>query len=119
MKLGEFISTIFLRSKKDGSYRTILNLKQFNEFVQYRHFKMDTLDTVIRMMKPGCYMASIDLKDAYYLLQSMQITRSSLSLYLKGLYINTHAYLMAYPVHLEYSQKYLNQCMLPYGVWVT
>ena len=40
---GEFISTIFLHSKKDGSYRTILNLKQFNEFVQYRHFKMDTL----------------------------------------------------------------------------
>jgi hypothetical protein len=65
---GEFISTIFLRSKKDGSYRTILNLKQFNEFVQYQHFKMDTLDTVIKMMTPGFYMASIDLQDAYYLL---------------------------------------------------
>ena len=65
---GEFISTIFLRSKKDGSYRTILNLKHFNEYVQYRHFKMDTLDTVVKMMKPGCYMASIDLKDAYYML---------------------------------------------------
>ena len=65
---GEFMSTIFLRSKKDGSYRTILNLKKFNEFVQYRYFKMDTLDTVIKLMTPGCYMASIDLKDAYYLL---------------------------------------------------
>ena len=65
---GEFISTIFLRSKKDGKYRTILNLKQFNEFVQYKHFKMDTLDMVIKLMKPGCYMASIDLQDAYYTL---------------------------------------------------
>ncbi len=65
---GEFISTIFLRGKKDGTYRTILNLKQFNEFVQYKHFKMDTLDTVIKLMKPGCYMASIDLQDAYYTL---------------------------------------------------
>ena len=35
----------------------ILNLKQFNEFVQQHHFKMDTLDAAIRMMKPGCYMA--------------------------------------------------------------
>ena len=27
---------------------------------------MDTLDTVTKMIKPGCYMASVDLKDAYY-----------------------------------------------------
>ena len=63
---GEFVSTIFLRPKNDGSFRKILNLKQFNESVEYHHFKMDTLDTVTRMMKPGCFMASIDLKDAYY-----------------------------------------------------
>ena len=63
---GEFVSTIFLRPKSDGSFRMILNLKQFNESVEYHHFKMDTLDTVTRMMKPGCFMASVDLKDAYY-----------------------------------------------------
>ena len=44
----------------------ILNLKRFNQYVAYHHFKMDTLDTVIKLMKPGCYMASIDLRDAYY-----------------------------------------------------
>ncbi|XP_068704131.1 uncharacterized protein [Montipora foliosa] len=27
---------------------------------------MDTLESAIRIMKPDCYMASIDLKDAYY-----------------------------------------------------
>ena len=63
---GEFVSPIFLRPKPDGSHRMILNLKPFNEFVQYHHFKMDTLKSAIKMMKPGCYMASIDLKDAYY-----------------------------------------------------
>ena len=63
---GEFVSPIFLRPKPDGSHRMILNLKPFNEFVQYHHFKMDTLESAIKMMKPGCYMASIDLKDAYY-----------------------------------------------------
>lgn len=44
----------------------ILNLRAFNEFVQYHHFKMDTLEMAVKMMKPGCFMASIDLKDAYY-----------------------------------------------------
>ncbi len=32
----------------------------------YRHFKMDSIWTAINLMKPNCYMASIDLKDAYY-----------------------------------------------------
>ena len=63
---GEYISTIFLRPKNDGSYRVILNLKQFNTFVEYHHFKMDTLDAVLKMIKPGCFMASVDLRDAYY-----------------------------------------------------
>ena len=63
---GQFISTIFLRPKPDGTHRMILNLKKLNESVQYEHFKMDTLWTVIRMMKQNCYMASIDIKDAYY-----------------------------------------------------
>ena len=62
----QFISTIFLPPKPDGTHRMILNLKLFNKSVKYEHFKMDTLWTVIRMMKPNCYMASIDIKDVYY-----------------------------------------------------
>ena len=63
---GEFISPIFLREKCDGSFRMILNLKTLNQYVEYNHFKMETVWTAISMMKPGCYMASIDIKDAYY-----------------------------------------------------
>ena len=63
---GEFISPIFFLTKKDGSHRMILNLKKFNEYVQYHHFKMDTLEVAIKLMKPGCYMASVDLEDAYH-----------------------------------------------------
>ena len=63
---GEFISPIFLTPKKDGSYRMILNLKHFNTHVAYYHFKMDTLASAINLMKPHCFMASVDLKDAYY-----------------------------------------------------
>lgn len=28
---------------------------------------MDTLETAISMMKPGCYRASVDLKEASYM----------------------------------------------------
>ena len=30
----DFISTVFTREKKDGTFRTILNLKYLNEFVE-------------------------------------------------------------------------------------
>jgi hypothetical protein len=60
------LSPIFITPKKDGTSRVIFNLKALNQFVSYHHFKMDTLDTAITLMRPGCFMTSIDLKDAYY-----------------------------------------------------
>ena len=56
---GEYISPIFTRAKRDGSFRVILNLKCLNTHVEYHHF-----NTVLHMVKPRCFMASIDLKDA-------------------------------------------------------
>ena len=60
------ISPIFLRPKPDGSHRVIFNLKSLNDSVVYQHFKLDTLEKAIQLVRPGCYMASLDLKDAYY-----------------------------------------------------
>lgn len=44
----------------------ILTLKSLNEFVAYQHFKMDNIQTALKLMRPKCFMASVDLKDAYY-----------------------------------------------------
>ena len=63
---GEFISPIFVRPKDDDSFRLILNLKKLNEHTEYIHFKMDTLASILRLVRPGAYMAKIDIKDAYY-----------------------------------------------------
>lgn len=63
---GEFISPVFIRLRKDGSHKMILNLKNLNKHVQYNHLKMDTLQSVISLMMPYCFMASVDLKDAHY-----------------------------------------------------
>jgi hypothetical protein len=66
-EIGEYISTIFPRPKKDGSVRLILNLKSFNANVSYQHFKMENRYMAGQMLERGAYMASIDLLKAYYL----------------------------------------------------
>ena len=63
---GDFLSGIFTRPKLDGTHRMILSLKKLNEFVYYQHFKMESLTNVLNMIKPGAFMASVDLKDAFY-----------------------------------------------------
>ena len=62
----EFLSPIFIVTKPDGGTRLILNLKELNEFVKYEHFKMDDIKTIINMVTRNCFMATIELKDAYY-----------------------------------------------------
>ena len=54
---GEHISPIFVSPKKDGGYRLILNLKNLNNYVQYSHFKMETLNHILKLIKPNCYTA--------------------------------------------------------------
>ena len=65
-EINEFISPIFTVPKPDNQVRLILNLKSLNAYVTYHHFKMDSIHTVISMVTPNCWMASIDLKDACY-----------------------------------------------------
>ena len=63
---GGFISKVFIRQKKDGSFRTILNLKHLNHYVNYQHFKMKSLNDVFKIIKRGVWMASVDLEDAFF-----------------------------------------------------
>ena len=63
---GQFISNIFAEPKSDGDIRIILDLTELNKYVTDRHFKMENIEVVKNLIRPGCYMASIDWKDAYY-----------------------------------------------------
>ena len=54
----ECLSPIFVLPKRDDSHWLIFSFKSCNEAVLFKHFKMDTLTCV--------YMASLDLKHAYY-----------------------------------------------------
>ena len=46
----------------------VLNLKKLNKYIDshiLKHFKMESLQNVLHMVKSGVWMASVDLKDAY------------------------------------------------------
>lgn len=75
---GEVISHIFLRAKPDGSHTLILNLSNLNEHIEYKHFKMDTLKSVLNLVHKNCYFAKIDIKDAYYHLKTRPTYRKYL-----------------------------------------
>ena len=62
----EFISNIFLVSRKTGDLRPVINLKPLNQFVQRIHFKMENIQMAMNFVSPGDYMVSLDLKDAYF-----------------------------------------------------
>ena len=47
-------------------YRMIFNVKQLNTHVKYVHFNMDTLESCLNLMEHCCYMASLDLTNAYH-----------------------------------------------------
>ena len=81
---GEYISPIFIRKKKDGSLRLILNLKVLNSHIVCQHFKMDTINTILKLVKKGCFMCSVDIKDAYYSVQIQEDYQKFLKFYWKN-----------------------------------
>ena len=64
----EFMSTLFLVENQDksGEHRPVINLKALNQFLPKETFKMESLNTVRSLLRPGDFMMKMDLKDAYY-----------------------------------------------------
>ena len=63
---NQFLSSVFLREKKDRTQRPIINLKSLNQFIPYIHFKMETISNLRDLLEPNDLMIEIDLKDAYF-----------------------------------------------------
>lgn len=62
----QFLSTIFIVPKKDGSFRPVINLRYLNHFVQYHHFKQENLTFALDLIQRNDFMTKMDLKDAYF-----------------------------------------------------
>ena len=63
-----FQSQLFLVPKKDGGQRPVINLKALNRYVPDEHFKMEGFHMIKSLVKPGDWMAKVDLQDAYFLI---------------------------------------------------
>ena len=55
---GEYVSPIFVVPKKDKKFAMILNLKNLNQFVEYHHFKMETLNYALTLVSQNCILYS-------------------------------------------------------------
>jgi hypothetical protein len=44
----------------------ILNLRELNKFITPHHFKMDTFEMSLKLVKQDCCFGSIDLRHAYF-----------------------------------------------------
>ena len=61
-----FYSHLFLVEKASGGWRPVIDLSPLNEFVRQTPFKMETASLVLLSVREGDFLASIDLKDAYF-----------------------------------------------------
>ena len=61
-----FYSRLFLVEKATGGWRPVIDLSHLNDFVQLTPFKMETVASVLLSVREGYFLASLDLKDAYF-----------------------------------------------------
>ena len=54
-----FYSTFFLVPKKTGDLRPVINLKPLNKCLQKKHFKMDSLNSVLNLVQKGDWVISL------------------------------------------------------------
>ena len=50
----------------EGDWRPVIDLSHLNDFVQLTPFKMETVASVLLSVREGDFLASLDLKDAYF-----------------------------------------------------
>ena len=60
-----FYSRLFLVQEASGSWRPIIDLSTLYDYVTSSHLHMEIPQSVLRSIRPGDWMVSLDLQDAY------------------------------------------------------
>ncbi|CAM4454824.1 unnamed protein product [Leuciscus chuanchicus] len=81
---GGLYSRYFLVPKKDGGLRPILDLRQLNRVLVKRQFRMLTTRKILAQIRRGDWFVSIDLKDAYFQIQTASRHRRFLRFAFEG-----------------------------------
>ena len=57
-----------------------MDLEYFNDFTEYKHYKMESFEDVFKIIKEDGWRASVDLKDAFFTIPVHIFHQKSLSL---------------------------------------
>ena len=79
-----FYSRLFLVEKATGGWRPVIDLSPLNQFVQQTKFKMETVTSIMDSIRENDFMASLDLKDAYFQIPIHQDSRKYLRFVSEG-----------------------------------
>ena len=60
-----FYSRFFVTPKVSGGWRPVIDLSCLNGWVELSSFHMETAQSVLQSLRPGDWMVSLDLQDAY------------------------------------------------------
>ena len=61
-----FFSRIFMRPKKNGKLRPIIDLSLLNLLLEIPTFKMETVAAIAQSISEGLWACSADIQDAYF-----------------------------------------------------
>ena len=61
-----FYSRLFLVPNNGGQWRPIIDLSALNAFIDCPSFTMETPRSILRALRQGQWLTSLDLKDAYF-----------------------------------------------------
>ena len=79
-----FYSRLFLVEKATGGWRPVIDLSHLNDFVQLTPFKMESVASVLLSVREGDFLASLDLKDAYFQIPNPWIIEEAVEVHVGG-----------------------------------
>ncbi len=102
-----FYSRYFLVPKKDGGLRPILDLRRLNHALMRRLFRMITLKQILSQIRTEDWFCSLDLKDAYFHIQTAPHHRRFLRFAFEGV---AYQYTVL-PFGLSLAPRTFTKCM--------
>ena len=89
-----FYGRLLLVEKASGGWWPVIDLSHLNEFVQLTRFKMETVTSVLLSVREGDFLASLDLKDAYFQIPIHPSSRKLLRLTSEGQFTSSEPYVL-------------------------
>ena len=108
-----FHNRVFLRPKRTGGWRLILDVSQLNKFLHWDTFKMDHIAVVRLAAEPGMFTTSVDFSDAYH---HIPIRRSHIK-FLCFQVGNKRYWYLALPFGLSPAPRIFTVVLRPLKLW--